>query len=122
MSMKDFDAEILLEHLMGDEEIAREILQIYVESSADLLRRIDSACAKGDMEELALHAHSLKGASANVGAERLRTLSEKAEHTSRIDGLDTAKQIMTEIEQAHSDFLSEAKDQGWISPNCCRAG
>ena len=52
----------------GDAEFGRELIQLFVSSADETLRQIGAGLAAGDASAIARSAHSLKGASVNVGA------------------------------------------------------
>jgi HPt (histidine-containing phosphotransfer) domain-containing protein len=52
----------------------RHIIQIYPEITPDTLEKINVGVTGGDIEQVALAAHSLKGSSAELGAEQLAEL------------------------------------------------
>ncbi len=52
----------------GDTGFARELLQLFVDSSAEVLRDLDLAMHSGDLHGVQLAAHTLKGSSANLYA------------------------------------------------------
>jgi len=63
----------------GDVEFAADLVQSYVNSSAELLRKIRDCHVRGDRQQLARAAHQLAGASANVYAGPLRDLCSSLE-------------------------------------------
>jgi len=69
----------LLERLMGDRELAREILRDFLADTAKRLEVMHSALTTGDAVALQRQAHAIKGAAANVGAVGLRELSQTLE-------------------------------------------
>ena len=52
----------------------------------------------GDTSEATKQAHTIKGASANVGGERLRNVASDIEKSSRNEDLKTAAEHLTELE------------------------
>ncbi|MBI4772990.1 MAG: response regulator [Deltaproteobacteria bacterium] len=67
-----FDGTSLLHRLEGDEDLCRDILMGYVEDLPIQMEKLESALRKNDMSVAVRQAHSIKGASANIGAQRLR--------------------------------------------------
>ncbi len=67
-----FDRAGMLERVMGDEDLARVVIQGFLE---DMPRQIDALrgyVEAGDVEGAARQAHTIKGASAAIGGEALR--------------------------------------------------
>jgi len=65
------DLATLNEMTGGDIEFAADLVDSYIGSSGELLRKIRDGFARGDRHELARAAHQLAGASANVYAAPL---------------------------------------------------
>jgi len=61
------------------EDGARELLQIFLDSTESLLRSIDSAQEKSDGKMLKAHAHEMKGACASIGANEMTATSKNLE-------------------------------------------
>jgi HPt (histidine-containing phosphotransfer) domain-containing protein len=67
----------------GDDSFFRDLVQIYLDDSPKRIAEIDQSLAQGDAHRLTLAAHSLKGSSANFGADQLRSVSERIEQLGR---------------------------------------
>jgi len=91
-----FTTAVLVERLDGDEEIAREVAVAFVESSRELLEQLDAAVSAGAQDQVRLHAHSIKGAAANIGASALAATASVVEDAGRDGDLDTARQALPE--------------------------
>jgi CheY-like chemotaxis protein/PAS domain-containing protein len=63
----------------GSEDSLRHVLTLYMGKSPQLITRLTEAVENGDAATLGQVAHSLKSASANVGATKLSTLCESLE-------------------------------------------
>ena len=63
----------------GDREFWEELVQIYVEEFPKYYSSIENGLTQGDNELLVRSAHSLKGASAELGAQRIRSISLEIE-------------------------------------------
>ena len=63
----------------GDVEIELELLRIFLEQTEERLRSLEAALARKDYAQIREDAHSIKGASANVGADRLREIAATLE-------------------------------------------
>ncbi len=102
-----FDRTSLLDRLMGDEELANEILSEFLEDVPRKFTALQEALDNGDAPSVELQAHTLKGASANVGAVALQ---EMAHHIEVAGDLETVKACMPELE-AQFDRLKEAMNR-----------
>ena len=70
MTYLDEQKIIDLQDLMG-EDVFAELVNTYVENSAQHFEKLVTAIEQGDMQEIRFRAHSLKGGSANMGASAL---------------------------------------------------
>ncbi|HYM34232.1 MAG TPA: response regulator, partial [Steroidobacteraceae bacterium] len=63
----------------GDAEFAMELVNAFASSSSDALRQIETALVGNDLSAVQRAAHSLKGASASIGAMTTRMLAANLE-------------------------------------------
>jgi signal transduction histidine kinase/DNA-binding response OmpR family regulator/HPt (histidine-containing phosphotransfer) domain-containing protein len=75
----------------GAPDMVRRIVGLYLESAAKLVPALREAAASGEGPAVRAAAHSLKSASANVGAMRLSVLCKELEGLAREGSLDTAQ-------------------------------
>lgn len=112
--MNDFNANVLLEHLMQDRDLALEILRLYIASAADLLANLETAIAGNDVHGISLHAHSLKGSSANVGAEHMCRMAAQLENLATKGDFAAMTELLVRLTSGYQDFLAAARREGWI--------
>jgi HPt (histidine-containing phosphotransfer) domain-containing protein len=77
------DLERIRTICMGDEEFMQELIGIYLDDAPTQLEILREAVAAADSKRTSSVAHRLKGASGNVGAERLSELCQKLEALGR---------------------------------------
>lgn len=86
----------------GDnDEFLREIAGIYLEDTPQRLAELDQSLAAGDAPKFTRAAHSIKGSSANLGANTVRALAEKLEHHARSQGLAGVEPVIAELKAAY---------------------
>ena len=78
-----FDPAILLGRIDGDREIFQTIMTGFMAECREHVTSLAAAWRAGDAATAQFHAHAIKGASANVGAETLRQLASAAEAAAR---------------------------------------
>ncbi|MBT7164118.1 MAG: response regulator, partial [Victivallales bacterium] len=78
-----WDKAGMLERLMDDEELTREIMEAFLEDVPQQIQSLKDYVAGGDAEGTERQSHSIKGASANVGAERLRAVALSMEKAAK---------------------------------------
>jgi two-component system sensor histidine kinase/response regulator len=111
--MLDFDSgadlmilnqRLALERVGGDEELLREVAQLFLEEYPRSLGEIRVAVEAGDAKLLEREAHSLKGAAANFGAEpvvsaalALEIMGRKAQIGEAPPGLAALEAALTQL-------------------------
>ena len=83
----------------GEPDFAREMMDLYVENAPQLIDAIQRAIKQNAPADLQRSAHSLKGNSASLGAQRMSTLSFELEKLGRAATIEGALPIAAEVEQ-----------------------
>lgn len=73
----------LLRRCMGEQKLADKLLLTFREVGPELLAPVPEQFIADDFAQVASAAHTLKGASASIGAEALRAEAEALEHAAR---------------------------------------
>ena len=105
-----FDKAGLLERLIGDEELANEILGGFLEDVPRKFAALKEAIDKRDAPSVQREAHTLKGASADVGGKALLETAFAIEKAGEAGDLETVKACMPELE-AQFERLKEAMNR-----------
>ncbi|MGA2597223.1 MAG: response regulator [Bryobacteraceae bacterium] len=74
-----FDVEDLVERLMGNEDLARQLAEAFVEGMPAQLVALANAIGLSDPQQTMFAAHSIKGVAANMGCGELRALAARVE-------------------------------------------
>ena len=74
-----FDPAALERVTGGDQGLMRDVVEAYFEAIPDLARDVAEALGSRALDRAARSAHSIKGAAANLGAERLRCVAAAIE-------------------------------------------
>jgi two-component system sensor histidine kinase/response regulator len=105
-----FDLSVALERVGGDEELLKEIADLFVAEAPQLLEAIRVAVEAGDGSALHRAAHSLKGSVANFGVEDAVKTAFQLEQMGKNNELDGAVDVFSllkhEIETV-SDALAK---------------
>ncbi|MDY6806733.1 MAG: response regulator [Cyanobacteriota bacterium] len=83
----------------GGAELVRELIDIFFEDTPKLLARMRDAIAAGNINEIELAAHSLKGNSRTMGANFMGELCAELELKAEEDSLDGAQRCLEELER-----------------------
>jgi CheY-like chemotaxis protein/HPt (histidine-containing phosphotransfer) domain-containing protein len=93
-----FDKASLLDRLMGDEELANEILGGFLEDVPRKFAALKEALDNKDAPSVLREAHTLKGASADVGGKALLETAFEIEKAGEAGDLETVKACLPELE------------------------
>lgn len=74
-----WNLERLLSVTGDDRELQRELINLFLVDTASRLANLPAAIEAGNIDHLRLQAHAVKGASANMGADRLQEACAKME-------------------------------------------
>ncbi len=87
-------------------ELAGRVIDVYMESSAELIETISDALSRGDREKIRTSAHALKSSSGNVGADRLVEICREMEIAARDDELHDMPERLTAVQHEYTQVLN----------------
>jgi len=93
-----FDWDGLLHRLMGDEDLAKEIIDDFLKQIPDNLLSVKKALEIEDLSLVQREAHIIKGASGNVGALSLQDIAEQIEIASEEKDLVKVGSFVAELD------------------------
>ena len=93
------DIKALADNLGLEEDEYLELLDLLVETGMVDLSKMESAVKAGDSEEAGKAAHSIKGASGNLGLMDIYELAKAIEVEIRNDNLESVKNQAKEIRE-----------------------
>ncbi len=102
-----FDRSELLERLGGHEEMLGRFITMFNENVAGYMVLLATAVEKGDTEQVRVQAHTIKGASANISARRIRETATAMEMHARECRLDQAAGLMQDLKNDLEEFQHE---------------
>ena len=94
-----FDHEDALARMDGDVGMLRELLQIFLQDSPNMLARIDAALTSADARQIERAAHGLKGASATISADALTDRAVQVEQAAKAGRVAEAKRAIPALRQ-----------------------
>jgi CheY-like chemotaxis protein len=87
------DWEQFLRAMDGDQEFARELVRMFIESGDAALRDISAALSCGDLAAVGYAAHSFKGSSASIRAQSVSAAAAELEEAARAGVTDQLSQL-----------------------------
>ncbi len=104
----EIDWHLLMERV-GGQELVDEIIPIFIKDNTDRMRMLTEAIRKNDDGEIKFYAHSLKGATATVGAAAVSDIAKQLEAAARDSDSTKYKSLFDELNVRFThlmDFLS----------------
>jgi two-component system, sensor histidine kinase and response regulator len=99
-----------LERVGGDEDLLREVCQIFLDESPNLLRKLQEAIADTDAEAVMRAAHSLKGELSYLGVPEAARAARELEGLGHEKNLSRAPELFTLLERELADLRLALKD------------
>ena len=103
-----FDRDNLISRLMDDEELAREVVALFLADTPNLIGELQAFLAAGDAASAERHAHSIKGSASNVGGESLRAEAYEIEKAVKVGDLAAALARLPALEAKFRLFAQAA--------------
>jgi HPt (histidine-containing phosphotransfer) domain-containing protein len=103
--MSDFagiDPEALTRlNAIGGTDFVRQMIDLFLEEAPGRLSAARAGEKSGDLEAVALAAHSLKSSAHNFGANRLARLAEEIESRARANHRERLSDLLGDLERAY---------------------
>ena len=99
-----------LERIGGDEALLRELCEIFLDESPNLLRNLRKAIEDGDADSVMRAAHSLKSEVGYLGAAGASQAAQQLEDMGAVNKLAAAPKTLVVLEREISGLHSAMKD------------
>jgi signal transduction histidine kinase/DNA-binding NarL/FixJ family response regulator len=109
-----FDAEALLNRLMGDKQLAGKILKGFLADCPLQLNNLRKRLAEDDGPGARLQAHALKGSAATVSAGSLRAVALEMERAAGAGELDQFDKLLPRVLKEFERLKSTLQHAGWL--------
>ena len=97
-SIPVFDRAGMLDRMMDDEDLVRAVIESYLGDIPRQIQALLDFVNAGNLKGAELQAHTIKGASANVGAEVLRAVAHEMEKSGKAGDLGAIRERMGELD------------------------
>lgn len=98
MDILKWDKEFALDQTADDEELLKELLEIFKDSFQSDLLIIKQGLAEGSASKISAAAHSIKGAAASLGFKGINEIAMQVEKDSRDGGLAIAHEKIGDLQ------------------------
>ncbi|RQW83860.1 MAG: response regulator [Geobacter sp.] len=106
-----FDRDGLLSRLDGREELLERFVGMFLKGVTDRWQQLSRSVADRDDESLRVHAHSIKGMAANIGAERVRELAARFEELGCNGAVAETVTLLPQLKLELESFRAAASGQ-----------
>lgn len=104
-----FDPDDLLERMMGDRVLAKSIAETFLSDIRDRIDMLKDRLNENDTHGAELLAHSMNGAASNMAAMKFQKVASRIEKASRINDIDSAISLLTELENRFMEAEKEIR-------------
>lgn len=108
--MKVLDRKSAIARMDNDEGIFLEILAIFLDKMPQDLKEIEIWAANNNIKSARKMAHKIKGASLNIGAEKMSFIADKIENI-RSDSSSEWQDCISELKKEFDAFKSYASGE-----------
>ena len=94
-----FDKAGMMSRMMEDEDLAHTVIETFLEDVPKQIEALRGYLEAGEAPDAERQAHTIKGASANLGGEALRAVAFALEKAAKAGNLEYVKDHLPELEQ-----------------------
>ena len=105
------DRRVLKETFGDDEELIDELLILFIDSSPGVMSSLVVAFESGDIDEVARHAHTLKGSAGNIGARLLQDSMARLERACSGNAVEDVERSILRAKCAFSNLMSQLNEE-----------
>jgi PAS domain S-box-containing protein len=105
-----FDKAGFMDRMMGDEQMARAVIEAFLGDIPRQIESLRSAMEAGDIEKGTLIAHSIKGAAAGTGGENLRRTAYEIEKAGKSGRPDVMAGLINQLEAGFAATRDEMRE------------
>jgi HPt (histidine-containing phosphotransfer) domain-containing protein len=99
---------------LGDEELIREIVPIFLKDNRERLEMLTEAIKTGDAKAVKLYAHAVKGAGRNIGAKQLSDTAHRLECAGREGDIEAAVSLFDMLKVELEKVMTFLSQSDWI--------
>jgi HPt (histidine-containing phosphotransfer) domain-containing protein len=101
----DWSPAVMLERLGGDDELARQLVELFIAECPLMMAVVRDSVASGDPDQVRRGAHAFKGSVGNFTDDAPMTTAAELEHLGREGQIDRARVLLARLEVEVEAFL-----------------
>ena len=105
-----FDYKSFMKRVMEDKELARTILNSFMEDVPKQIEILKKYIEENRISEAERQAHSIKGASANVGGEQLREVAFRIEKLCKEGNITEVPELIKQLDEQFDELSEKIKE------------
>jgi HPt (histidine-containing phosphotransfer) domain-containing protein len=95
-----------MERLEGNQTYLAKLLAICINSTTEHMASLTDAISRQNSSDIRLEAHTIKGASANIGAHVMMKIAESMENAAKSGELTGMEESYLNLKQSFQEFKS----------------
>jgi CheY-like chemotaxis protein/HPt (histidine-containing phosphotransfer) domain-containing protein len=103
-----FDFRKAVDTFMGREDVLRNVLTGFLDTTKEQLARIPEALQDGDLDAVRREAHSIKGGASNLTAKPLGEAAGMLEETAKAGDMEASRQAFASLQAEYERLKSKA--------------
>jgi len=105
-----FDYKSFMKRVMEDKELARTILNSFMEDVPKQIEILKKYIEENRITEAERQAHSIKGASANIGGEQVRELAFRIEKLCKEGNITEVPELIKQLDEQFKELSEKIKE------------
>ncbi|MBT6627479.1 MAG: response regulator, partial [Gemmatimonadetes bacterium] len=105
-----FDRVAALDRMADDEELLQEVIELFLEDMPKQVSLLQQHLDAGNVEEMGRTAHGVKGAAANIGAERVREAALLIEEAGKVGDLSLGVDLVAALRVDLEELAAQLRD------------
>ena len=102
-----------MENLDGDAELLQEIMEIFMETGDEQMSILTTCLQNGDLDQVALQAHAMKGGASNVCARDFVASALELEMLAKSGTLDGGPELLVRMAQKFGELKEVSQVINW---------
>ena len=103
----------LLTERIGEGSLIDEIIPIFIKDNTERMKMLSQAVEKNDANEIKFYSHSLKGASATIGASKISELAKQLETAARDSDNSRYRPLFEELNVRFAHLINFLSKSNW---------